>query len=1031
MYRHFYKLLVTLFTCAGFLTVSAQEDYRALHWDMEDGLPHGIVGCMLKDLDGFLWIGSDFGISRFDGNTFTNYYSDNGKNSIAGNNIWGLVEDSLHNIWLGAQDKGYSRFDKKKDSFTNIRFSAPGVYNPFSATSMEVFCFEANTITAYNIHSLQRRVITKFKPSDGSFPGVSTRSAIYDTASNNLWFINLSPGNHWGLLQISLSDLSRSFYPFKCFHGIPGHNHDCEGMKLDRRRNCIWINSTDGLLRFDITKHEYANVTVLDPYTHLKNYNRFVGIDIDPKGRIWMATNPKGLLIYDPESGSVKPLFRDNDPLQQEVAIANLSLYCDREGIVWSGFYAQKGLYQLIPYSRTISQYTASTGDLSNVVLNAVPGEKGKVWMGTLDGLTLFDSFTQSFKVFMEKDMPGVKGKQVVPAGIDTVSHKIWLHTERGIFEVNTISMKGRPVVFTDSLSSPIPNLKMLGPLYYGGYCQYRNGCFVPALAGDSLVLFYLNGLNNVAKQVLAGEKFHPYETCVLDDRLVIHRPDGTSRTFVYKNGSWNRVNTPLDSVNRKRTIFNKGDKTYWLMGDRQILHYSNNFQLLKKYTPGDGLPVNDLYNLITDMEGNLWFFTDHAVFRLSASDDEIRRLTEKDGFTKQNFSPGAAVLRTPNGDIYLAGGITARPGFVIIRPGKFTHSYPGANVYIRDFQINQKSSGSATVLSNTRKLSLRYDENNISVATGIIEYISKGASGFRYRLEGLTTDWQEAPVNYTIRYDGLPPGTYTLLMQAANPMHVYNGPLKKFAFHILPPFWKTWWFIGLVGLAFMVGIYMLFQFRLRQKMMVLDVRQSLHRDLHDDVGATLSSIKIYAELLPENGDRELISRLIRENALEMIDKLEIIAWATNPRHDTVRSFRELLEKYARSVFAGQQTEVVFLIDQGLDNTLMPGNIRQNLFLILKEAINNAVKYAAASRCSISVSIKERKFWLVVQDNGKGFAPSRPEGNGFRNMEQRTRNVGGIFRITSEPGAGTKVEVQLPFPFKIPSIWIRINFRSE
>src|SRR5438477_5644051 len=152
-------LVVNISYCQTFGDVSPQ--YRSQHWTVNDGLAHDKVYCILKDANGFVWIGTEGGLSRFDGSTFKNFYYDPGKkNSIAGAHVFGLIEDSLHNIWIGT-NMGLSRYDSKADTlsnfYTGFKTSSPFIV-PFAATKNGVLCREADSaITSYNIRSFERK----------------------------------------------------------------------------------------------------------------------------------------------------------------------------------------------------------------------------------------------------------------------------------------------------------------------------------------------------------------------------------------------------------------------------------------------------------------------------------------------------------------------------------------------------------------------------------------------------------------------------------------------------------------------------------------------------------------------------------------------------------------------------------------------------------------------------------------------------------------------------------------------------------
>ena len=200
-------------------------------------------------------------------------------------------------------------------------------------------------------------------------------------------------------------------------------------------------------------------------------------------------------------------------------------------------------------------------------------------------------------------------------------------------------------------------------------------------------------------------------------------------------------------------------------------------------------------------------------------------------------------------------------------------------------------------------------------------------------------------------------------------------------------------------------------------------MRNRISRDLHDDVGATLSSVKAYAEILKDNPDNPLIPELIGENAAEMIDRLEVIAWATNPHHDSFESLYNKIHHYAALLCHAKKIAFEFTTDSVGKETVMPGEIRQNIFLVVKEAVNNSIKYADAKNIIINTNIQSGKFLLHITDDGKGFDSTQDdEGNGLKNMQSRIKDIGGSVDITSELNKGTQIMIQLHYPFKYPKL---------
>ena len=171
-----------------------------------------------------------------------------------------------------------------------------------------------------------------------------------------------------------------------------------------------------------------------------------------------------------------------------------------------------------------------------------------------------------------------------------------------------------------------------------------------------------------------------------------------------------------------------------------------------------------------------------------------------------------------------------------------------------------------------------------------------------------------------------------------------------------------------------------------------LEIRDRISRDLHDDVGGTLSSVKAYSEILEDNPNNPFIAELIKINSTEMLERLEVISWATNPQHDNLKSLKNMMIKFAAPLC--HSTNIQFNIQSdGMDEEmLMSGEVRQNIFLVFKEAVNNMIKYADATECNTQLFIRNNHFVLQIADNGKGFEGTiKGTGNGCKNMQKEPK----------------------------------------
>ena len=345
---------------------------------------------------------------------------------------------------------------------------------------------------------------------------------------------------------------------------------------------------------------------------------------------------------------------------------------------------------------------------------------------------------------------------------------------------------------------------------------QFRNGLMIPAEFNEQAGIFILSADSAIASQVLSlpkgslGDFFRNINFFTNGtDKIFLHRDDSLGyQTYTNAGGKWKLMPCKLDSISWTRVMYNEYDQTYWVVAFQQLLHYDKNFHLIKKYTKQDGIPEFEIYATVPDKAGNIWFNTDRSIYKLSYETGKVIILTEKDGYQPQDFIFMLSPYRSASGDIYFSGGAFGK-GFDRIRPDKFVS--PPSHIYLQSLQINQNPFPLSTGINNLQELSLRYFENKITIETGIVDYYSKGKSHIRYKLEGgeiKIASWQYAPEYYTIRYEELPPGKYTLSIQASNASDDFNGPVKTLLINISPAFWNTWWF-RTIAILFAAGFFL------------------------------------------------------------------------------------------------------------------------------------------------------------------------------------------------------------------------------
>ena len=273
------------------------------------------------------------------------------------------------------------------------------------------------------------------------------------------------------------------------------------------------------------------------------------------------------------------------------------------------------------------------------------------------------------------------------------------------------------------------------------------------------------------------------------------------------------------------------------------------------------------------------------------------------------------------------------------------------------------------------------------------------------------------------LRFDGLPAGAYKLVMQASNAVDEFNGPEKTLLIHISPAFWNTWWFYLLIGMVLTTGIYMIFRYRLQQKINLLEMRNRISQDLHDEIGGSISGINLLSQMASEklkNKELEEASAyLVKVNnyTRDVIDKLGDIVWIFNPQNDSIEKLLQRLKSFVMTVALSKNIKIHFETDKESETRNLTIQERKAVYLISKEALNNVFKYAACRNIYYSLHSKAHKWQLTIKDDGKGFRPEEcKNGNGLKNMEARASEIGASYCIQSQKGNGTIITVEFKSP---------------
>jgi len=539
------------------------------------------------------------------------------------------------------------------------------------------------------------------------------------------------------------------------------------------------------------------------------------------------------------------------------------------------------------------------------------------------------------------------------------------------------------------------------------------------------------------------------YEALVEDDTYTLHRikPEEFNKTysplqqdkkgriwmneelqkFIILDPSSFKVITeiPINGI-CSPILETKDGQTTWIASSTGLYNVdTRNLTIRKVYNEGNGLPSVGLNSMLMDEDSKLWLSSKIGLIVFDPETETSKVYNYEDGLPSSNFNRYGA-YRFEDGEMWFA---SAR-GITKFRPDELHHISTEAIPQITTLLVNGQppvkklicEETQSTNITEIQKLTFSYRENTLTFILNALEFSAPNRNKVKYKMENFDADWVETASGSEVRYPNLPDGTFTFNVMAANSDGVYSEHIRKLDLVITPPFYKTWWFIMLASLATLGLVVYIVYLNFSKTIELQKVRLRLYENLHDDVGSRLTAIVLSAEELI-NEDKFLHPKLqhIAKVSKSIVGNMRRLVWAIDPENDSMNSLVQKI-RYDKSLILDDKIEFHIDLDQHLKQLIVPGEIRYQVTSIINEALNNISKYAQAQNVWIQLSKNERELKLVIRDDGVGFNVEeasndkvRSSGYGLGNMQKRVSRVKGHIVIQSKPGAGTMIEVRIPF----------------
>ncbi|MBN2369347.1 MAG: ATP-binding protein [Vicinamibacteria bacterium] len=1022
--------------------IGASSKYIINVWDTENGLPSSSVTSIAQTPEGYLWIGTNNGLVRFDGMRFVTFDPFNTP-ALGHARAENLYIDAQGTLWINTFDGSLTTwrqgvFAREWAGVSGVDF---GAWLVSSRHDRIVFLLETGDLIRRHVRTGAGGDWQVLRP-----PGDRLSPVYCEDSARALW-IRSANDNLWRLTGDE-------------FESVPWTN-GLKGAQLNYlttdREGRVWI-ATDrelavwGQGRFQTmtpTKGEPTlNVAYLlftrnggywaiadaqaregrerrwirkldDVRDLTGSYRLAINAHEDGRGGVWFAHYGKGLVHVTPNGDVRRISVADGLPGERVRC-----WFEDREGNVWVGV-DRGGLARL--REKRFLVLSESQGLSAKAAVSICEDRQDSIWIGTLGGglVRWRDGVLKSFA------LPSVTSGRFIFSVYPDRRDRIWMSADRedlfvldrGRIRPAPWNVHGIKAILVDRQDR----------IWFG--TKSALSCWMQ----DRL------------KEFDRSDGFRPSDVRALaeDDRGDVWIGSGDGGVYRFQEGKLAEFRaTDAGASQAVWSLLADDDGTIWAGTFRGGLMRLKDGRFTR-FTTKDGLLSDVICQILDDDQGNLWLGSHEGILRIAKADlhafarGGIRSIPcigygRSDGLPTLecagSYQPSC--WRGRDGRLWFA----TTKGVVSIQPRGLTESRLIPPVVIeelladgesRDVSLGAGRSGSCIIPAGTQRVAIRFTSLSLTVPE---------KARFRFKLEGLEKDWVDAGAGRWAEYSYLRPGNYRFRVVARGADGAWSEEGARLALRVLPRFWQHWWFRGLicfVALSVFAGtVRFVATRRLRRELDRIERQRAIERDrariakdIHDDLGAGLTQITLLSELARSEPPHEADACLgqISDTARDLTRAMDEIVWAVNPQKDTLDSLMSYVVRLAQEHLTVAGIQCRLDVPARLPSLPLVSEARYNLFLAVKEALHNVIKHARASEVWLRLLMEPGSFTLVIEDDGQGFSETSviadvetnsrlSSGQGLGNIRKRLSAIGGRCMVHSAPGKGTRVELSVVLP---------------
>ncbi|HNV27724.1 MAG TPA: triple tyrosine motif-containing protein [Cyclobacteriaceae bacterium] len=1015
----FIPFLLLAFIATG--NVLAQNELRVKRITTSTGEDIVGVQSFFKDSQGYMWMGSlTFDLVRFDGlNTRSYAPSEIQTDYFKSTRPLLIFEDSKKELWIGTDVGALMIYDRPMDRFQIVNDSTTSIKS-------RLFCQVEDKDGSFWLGTLGGGLL-RFNPDTKKFSQYQFQQDDLKSIPDN-YVVGLtfdSTGKLWVGTTAGLCSYDPQTNQF-IRYDLPNNNpNDTYRYRVIRSmllsKNKLYLSTYGGLQIFDIVTKKSEHLIHDDQNPNSLSHNSLFQTAENLDGTFWIASYGGGLSLFDPATRKFTNWKKDeSDP--ESISSNNLfTVYLDGDGLLWMGM-DDNTICIHNTRAKKFHSIVHRPGRLEGIspgwIQTIFQENDSLFWLGLNgNGLNRLNLNTGVVKKFLN-DPKNLKslGQNSVRAIDQDTQNRIWL------------GLAGGGINMLDPAKEEFTRFEA------GGENSINNNAVSAMLIDQDDFIWtttFRSGLNIYNPRTKKFKRFN-------NDSL--RKATGISFAFVKEifelnENIWFNTQTQVVVFDKKRNQFvmvspegqvAPATNSVFLemepYSETEMLLFTNDeVKTIRYVEPGHikqklihkRKPNDEFFkSFVVDRTNQIWYITKDHLVKWNSQSGEKRIYTESDGIISSDLH---SLFLDTRGRIF----ITTLNGLTWFSPNEIQDDTVQRKIIFTDFKLYNRSVGITEFdslanytlpghISQLKNISIDHEHSFFSIEFTAMEFMAPNKIQYAYKLDGFDQEWVQIGNRNFASYTNLDPGNYTFQVKAANPDGFWGNQIASISIIINPPFWQTWWFIVLIILLIGGLIYFGHLYRLSQSLKIERLRTKIASDLHDEVGSSLTRISIYSDLLQNgNNESERTNYLGRISAMsrEIVSTMSDIVWSIDNRSDTASALLFRMKDFATELLQPKNIQFDFKVSGIQDKTIMDPILRQNIYLIFKESINNIVKHADASLVVVDITNDSREFKMTIKDNGKGFIVDQNQrGNGLKNMDRRAHAIQGLIEFTNLNG---------------------------